>query len=143
VFSNPFWIDKITGQTFSPGSLTREQKEKCEYFDSVLEYKVYLMLCRKYGKQYVSRQFEIHLLNGNKFFNPLTWTVDFIVYGLDGVLLFEAKGQWLLHDKAAIADFVKILRLLQINQPQYFASLQLVGDCDWKIPTTNLIVKKL
>lgn len=140
IINSPFWINRVTGQSIPAGQISKQQRETFEYFDSVLEYKVYLSLCKKYGEKYITRQFQVPILPKNAFFPALTWKVDFVAWSAEGVLLFEAKGEWLLHDNFALSDFKKLLRLLQITQPEYFKKLVLVSDTEWLIPGTELKV---
>ncbi|MBD2210198.1 hypothetical protein H6G27_09940 [Nostoc linckia FACHB-104] len=137
-----FWYNFKTGQSIAAGSdLSPKQKQEYEYFDSKLEFQIYGYLVKKYGATFVTRQLEIPLLYGNEFFPPLTWKIDFAVLTPNALILIEAKGEWLLHDKAALSDFRKTLRILQTTQPEHFKNLKLVGDSQWKLPGTYLIVE--
>ncbi|QLE54828.1 hypothetical protein [Nostoc sp. TCL26-01] len=120
--------------------LTVAQKKNLEYFDSALEFKVWGHLRKKYGATYINRQFEIPLLPQDECFPALTWKCDFSVFTPSGLILFEAKGEWILHDDYALADFRKTLRLLQLFHPDYFNYLRLVSDKPWKLPGSNLTV---
>ncbi len=141
VSSNPFWYNIRTGEAIPSGTkLTPEQRKDYEYFDSVLEFKVYCALVKKYGYKSISRQVEIELLPKDDCFPDLSWKVDFRVVTPTQILLIEAKGEWLLHDNYALADFRKTLRLLRMKYPVLFQGLQLVGDKAWSLPGSQLKV---
>lgn len=137
--AKPFWFNSRTGQSIPAGTtLTATQKKDLEYFDSVLEFQIYGKLCRKYNPSFVRRQHQILVLPENDYFPELTWKVDFTVFTPQGLLLFEGKGRWILHDNFALGDFRKLLRMLQLIHPDYFNYLQIVSEEAWRLPGTNL-----
>lgn len=135
--SKPFWFNSATGQAIPAGTrLSTSQKKNLEYFDSVLEFKIWVKLCQEYDC--VRRQVEIPLLYSDEYFPSLTWKVDFTVEVSNKILLFEGKGEWILYDDFALSDFRKTLRLLQLKHPDYFNNLCIVSNAAWKLPGSNL-----
>lgn len=101
--NKPFWVNPATGEIIPAGStLTTAQKNKFEFWDSVLEFRAYNELCKKYGEQNIKRQHKIEILPSNFLFPALTWNIDFLVETKSLVIFYEVKGRWILSDKEAL-----------------------------------------
>ncbi|MDZ7968746.1 MAG: hypothetical protein RM368_27975 [Nostoc sp. DedSLP03] len=137
--NKPFWINPATGETFLAGSpLTTAQKKKLQFWDSILEFKVYGELCKKYGAENVKRQHTIEILPANFLFPALTWNIDFMVETSNLTVFYEVKGRWILADKEALSNFCKLLRIFQRTLPGRFQELRIISDKRWKIGTANI-----
>lgn len=135
--NKPFWYDSTTCQSF-------HKKPKgviAEYWDSVLEFKVYETLLKHFPLENIKRQDEIIIWEKTSVFPKLSWVIDFKIFGVDSKPLYiEAKGKWLL-EHPENQNFWKTLKLLQIFHPAIFNNLLIVGDnTSWMIPRTKMIV---
>ncbi|WP_375501667.1 hypothetical protein [uncultured Nostoc sp.] len=69
------------------------EKEGLQFWDSILEFKVYGELCKKYGAENIKRQYQLEILPKNFLFPALTWNIDFMVKTKNLVVFYEVKGQ--------------------------------------------------
>ncbi|MBW4689606.1 MAG: hypothetical protein KME40_32070 [Komarekiella atlantica HA4396-MV6] len=145
VRSNPFWRNPVTGQCYSPGtSIPLIQRKKLEHWDSALEFETYCKLRARFKTARIIRQEELTLLPKTLCFSELTWKVDFmLVSSSQDILYVETKGQWILHDKSAMSDFCKTLRILENQQPKIFHSLVVVSDSSFRIAGSNIFTTRI
>lgn len=137
--NNPFYYDSLTGRTFPPKTkFIGEQKERVSYWDSELEFRVWCKLHKLFPLARIHRQHELLILPKNETFPKLTWNIDFVVSTSDRTYFIEVKGQWILHDKGQLNDFCKLLRIIQLFQPEIFNNLSIISDASWKLGTSSL-----
>lgn len=139
--SSPFWYNPVTGQSYPAGSsLPKHQKDKLQFWDSILEFKVYAELCKIFPSRIIHRQVRIDILPSNLIFPELSWKIDFFIQPASiEPILIEAKGAWLKFDTGAENDFCKILRLLSLQRPDLFKRLLVVSDKRWKLGSTKIM----
>lgn len=142
-FSNsPFWYDPIMGQSYQvKNDVPIFQKDRVEYWDSVLEFNVYEKLTGIFPIGSIHRQQVLSILPKNEFFPKWTWKIDFIVdCSPKEPIYIEAKGAWLCSSPES-KIFWRMLRTLEIIQPKVFQRLIIVGNiARWYIPSTKIVV---
>ncbi|GAA6621578.1 hypothetical protein [Scytonema sp. NUACC26] len=144
--SSPFWIDPITARTWNVKKeledLSQDVKDRLEYWDSVLEWKIYQAICKVAPEDKVIRHPGLDILPKTNQFPAWKWNVDFGVDCGDEDLpvLIEAKGLWLLNDDCERRVFIQTMRLLSITNHEQFERVLLIGDSTWNIPSTGLVV---
>lgn len=141
----PFWFDaqtKIRYLSKSEVPTYLKNSPRIEYWDSILEFKVYLELLKHFSKEQIIRQHNIVLLPGNKLFKTWTWNIDFFI-NIPEPIYVEAKGRWIInHPK--LDSFWHTLRVCQECKPSIFKRLLLIGkDETWLIPKTSIVVNPI
>lgn len=127
------WVNKKNGQVYK-SKRDIPLNVECEFFASVLEYKVFMELLKTFPSEQINRQHLIEILPGDSIFKPLTWKVDFYVDGR----IIEAKGEWILKDRLYSSQFVYMLALLKKLKPELFNTLIIVSEKKWRIPATKI-----
>jgi hypothetical protein len=133
-----FWYDPETSESFHTKP---KDKKSLEYWDSILEFKVYELLLKEFPRENIKRQQEIIIWEKSALFPKLSWVIDFKIFNADDKPLYvEAKGRWLLKHPDR-NDFWKTLKILQMFFPEIFNRLIIVGEgSTWLIPRTKLSV---
>jgi hypothetical protein len=140
-FSNkPFWIDSETGQTFHSKKDIPDDAPKLDYWDSVLEYRVYQELLSVIPAEQISRQVIIPILCKNPPFPQWNWCVDFVLHLGKISIIVEAKGKWILGKDEHCKSFIQTLRMFKVEYPELFNNLIIVGDSRWTLPGTMIWV---
>lgn len=139
----PFWFDNQTqirylSKTEIPTYL--RNSPRIEYWDSILEFKVYAELSKHFDKQQIIRQHNIELFPKNELFKAWTWNIDFFI-DIPSPIYVEAKGKWIInHPK--LDSFWHTLKVCEIHKPEVFKNLLLIGkDDEWLIPKTSIVVQ--
>jgi hypothetical protein len=117
---------------------------RCEYWDSLLEFKLYEELLKRYAPEQIKRQYIIRLMPKHEPFKEWTWSVDFKL-DLPVPIYIEAKGKWLIESLKA-EGFWKTLRVLQNTQLEVWDRLVFVGsdkDGTWHIPQSTIQVRPM
>ncbi len=141
--NTPFWVHKETGMFFYARKELPADAPSLEYWDSVLEYRVYQKLLDFLKPCQISRQVNILILPAKEPFKKWVWNVDFVVTCNSIIIPIEVKGQWLLADAVRRKSFCQTLQVLQREDESLFNKLLIIGDSDWRIPSTNLVVFSL
>lgn len=140
--NTPFWFDSQTKIRYlSKSEIPNYLKDspRIEYWDSVLEFKVYMELLKHFTKAQIIRQCNIVLFPANELFKAWTWNIDFFI-DIPIPIYVEAKGKWIInHPK--LDSFWHTLKVCEVFKPEIFKNLLLVGkDEEWTIPKTKIIV---
>lgn len=141
-----FWFDpKLGKRYYLKKDVPVTRISQCEYWDSLLEFKVYNELLNLFPQKAIERQHVINVLPAKPPFKKWTWDIDFKVTEGKDVYYIEAKGKWLL-DNLAKEGFCKTLRILELFHPEIFSNLYIIGSSysgEWCIPGTTIKVQPL
>lgn len=141
-----FWYDPQYGERyFLKANVPKDRLHKCEYWDSVLEFKVYNELLNLFPQKEIERQHCINILPAKHPFKKWSWDIDFKVTHGNSTLYIEAKGKWLL-DNLSKEGFAKTLRMIEMMYPDIWNNLHIVGSDysgSWLIPGTLIKVKPI
>jgi hypothetical protein len=91
-----------------------------------------------YPASAITRQYKLPVLPEDETFPKLTWDVDFAIFGNNKITLVEAKGEWILKDRYALSDFIKLMRIIKDKYPLLFENLYLVSDSNWQLGNTKM-----
>ncbi|WP_346291593.1 hypothetical protein [Sphaerothrix gracilis] len=120
-----FWIDPLDFKRHPS-----KANDRCKWFDSELEFTVYLAL-RQTKKQVIIKPSVVVIPSSQKY-QEKVWKCDYCL--LAGKTIYvEAKGKWLLHDKAELELFRMKLQCIEYFRPDLFENLILVSDEVFKI----------
>jgi len=133
--SKPFWYSFKTGQQYA-----KKATSDCEYFHSVLEFKLYLEFLKFIPRGRISRQVPLLYKPETSVYPALEWKVDFAIE-LEETLYIEAKGGWILANSAAIAEFQHKLQYLEFSNRQAWLNLFLVSEQDLKLDSFYKVLK--
>lgn len=138
----PFWFDtqtKIRYLSKTEIPIYLKDSPRIEYWDSVLEFKVYTQLLKHFTKAQIVRQHNIVLFPRNELFKAWTWNIDFFI-NIPKPIYIEAKGRWIInHPK--LDSFWHTLKVCEVFKPEIFKNLLLIGrEEEWTIPKTSIIV---
>lgn len=137
-----FWYDPVLGKQYtSKKDIPTPYMQRCEYWDSLLEFRLHEELLKIYPASQVIRQYTIQIMPKLEPFKAWTWCVDFKI-DLPIPIYIEAKGKWLIEALKA-EGFWKTLRVLQQVHPDIWSSLIFVGsnkDEEWYIPQSTIRV---
>lgn len=129
--AKPFWFDPATGQSHDS-----KVNERCVYFHSILEFKVYCDLKHVLGNDVlIIRQYPVLYKPATDRYSPLYWRVDFCLRRTPSSesLYVEVKGEWLLHDSGAYSEFKHKLQFLEYCNAPVYENLILVGEDSIKL----------
>ena len=131
--NKPFWINNKTGLRLDSEKPPKLEADHYSYWHSEFEFKVYQELLKKLPSEAITRQAEVVVLDGSRWFPPLIWTCDFRLdyrnsVGLQTRAFVEVKGAWILNDSEASTAFYRLMQTLAYSQPDFFLNFALVGN---------------
>jgi hypothetical protein len=137
-----FYYDPITSTRYEKKKdVPIECLSRCEYWDSILEFRVYEELLKIYPSNEIKRQCTIELMPKLEPFKAWTWCIDFKINSPSPIYI-EAKGKWLIESLKS-EGFCKNLRMIQKSFPDVWNRLFFIGsdkDGSWHLPYTNIQV---
>lgn len=137
-----FWFDAVTGtQYLLKQDVPKSVLQRCEYWDSLLEFRLYEELLKIYEPKLVVRQHLITIMPKEKPFKAWTWNIDFKI-NTPTPIYIEAKGKWII-DSMKAEGFWKNLRAVQHFHPKIWEQLLFIGsnkDDEWHLPQSLIRV---
>ncbi len=137
-----FWYDPILGKQYlNKRDVPDAHMPRCEYWDSLLEFRLYEELLKIYPASQVIKQHIIQIMPRQAPFKAWNWCIDFKI-DLPSPIYIEAKGKWLI-DSLKAEGFWKNLRAVQALHPQIWNKLVFIGsnkDDEWYIPQSTIKV---
>jgi len=137
ILAKPFWYSWKTGQQYQ-----HKETIDCEYFHSILEFKLYNEFLKFVPREKIARQVPLLYKPQTSIYPPLTWKVDFAIELPDREIAYiEAKGGWILGNSSAISEFQHKLQYLEFSNHQAWLNLFLVSEQDLKLDSFYKVLK--